>query len=207
MTPLDDARYMDLALALARAQQGRTAPNPAVGCVLAKHGRIIAAGATCDGGRPHAERVALDSAGPEAQGATAYVTLEPCAHHGQTPPCADGLISARIKRVVVACQDRFPQVSGRGLARLQEAGITAEVGLRSQDAEALYAGFFSRVETGRPEIRVDARERGYDACLKAMETKAARHEILAHGAAGCNRVRVAPDHPLAKTDWTKTFFA
>ena len=201
MTAIDDARYMDLALALAQARQGRTAPNPAVGCVLVKQGRIIATGATQDGGRPHAERVALDAAGDQAAGATAYVTLEPCAHHGQTPPCADGLVQAGITRVVVACEDAYHEVAGRGLAILTAAGIGAETGLRETDASSLYAGFFQRLATGLPQIAVDQRARLYDAELTAKTPDDARTQILSFGAAGMNRVRVAPDHPLAGSNW------
>jgi diaminohydroxyphosphoribosylaminopyrimidine deaminase / 5-amino-6-(5-phosphoribosylamino)uracil reductase len=205
MSATDDARYMDLALALARAQQGRTAPNPAVGCVLVKDGRILSTGSTQDGGRPHAERVALDAAGSAARGATAYVTLEPCAHHGQTPPCADALITAGIERVVVACRDRFPAVAGRGIAMLEESGIRVETGVRANDALMLYDGFFMRVECGRPLIRADGRRRGFDAELTATTLETAKAEILAHGAAGRNRVRIAPGHPLAGQDWTAVF--
>ena len=201
MSARDDALYMDLALALARAQQGHTAPNPAVGCVLVKHGVILATGATQEGGRPHAERVALDAAGAAAHGATAYVTLEPCAHHGQTPPCADGLVEAGIARVVIACLDPFPQVDGRGLARLEAAGVAVECGLREADARAHHAGFFTRLATDRPLVFVDARKRGYDATLSATTLDAARLELDALGSAGKNRVRIAPDHPLAQIDW------
>ncbi|WP_291841612.1 bifunctional diaminohydroxyphosphoribosylaminopyrimidine deaminase/5-amino-6-(5-phosphoribosylamino)uracil reductase RibD [Maricaulis sp.] len=201
MSSLDDARHIDLALALARSQQGKTAPNPAVGCVLVKDGNIVATGATQDGGRPHAERVALETAGTAARGATVYVTLEPCAHHGQTPPCADALVAAGVKRVVIACRDRFDQVAGRGISRLEDAGIQVQVGLRSEDAHILYAGFFSRIETGRPEVRVDARPRGYDATLAATTPHEAEAEIRAHGEAGRNRVRIAADNPLAAHDF------
>ncbi|WP_297732590.1 bifunctional diaminohydroxyphosphoribosylaminopyrimidine deaminase/5-amino-6-(5-phosphoribosylamino)uracil reductase RibD [uncultured Maricaulis sp.] len=201
MSPVDDRRYMDLALALAQAQQGRTAPNPAVGCVLVKAGRILATGSTRNGGRPHAERVALDKAGDAARGATAYVTLEPCAHHGQTPPCAQGLIDAGITRVVIACGDDFPEVSGKGVAMLKAAAIATEVGLREADARALYVGFFQRLETGLPQVRVDDRVQGYDAVLEALTPEAAEKEVRAHGRAGLNRIRIAPDHPLAERDW------
>ncbi len=201
MSAVDDQRYMDLALALARGQQGRTAPNPAVGCVLVKGGHIIATGSTRDGGRPHAERVALDSAGDTASGATAYVTLEPCAHHGQTPPCAQGLIDAGIARVVIGCEDAFPHVSGKGVAMLQAAAIATEVGLRGPDARALYDGFFQRLETGLPQVRVDDRVHGYDAVLEARTVETADEEVRAHGRAGMNRIRIAPDHPLAGRDW------
>ncbi|MDF1768136.1 bifunctional diaminohydroxyphosphoribosylaminopyrimidine deaminase/5-amino-6-(5-phosphoribosylamino)uracil reductase RibD [Maricaulis sp.] len=201
MSTVDDRRYMDLALALARAQQGRTAPNPAVGCVLVKTGRILATGSTRDGGRPHAERVALDRAGDAAKGATAYVTLEPCAHHGQTPPCAQGLIDAGITRVVIACRDEFPHVAGKGVAMLQAAAIATEIGPGRADAHALYAGFFQRLETGLPQVRVDDRAHGYDAELRAETIEAAEEELKAHGRAGVNRICIAPDHPLAGRNW------
>lgn len=201
MTAIDDARYMDLALALAQAQQGRTAPNPAVGCVLVRQGRIIATGATQDGGRPHAERVALDAAGDQAAGATAYVTLEPCAHHGQTPPCAEGLVQAGVARVVIACQDEFHEVAGRGVAILSDAGIVIETGLRKAAATALYRGFFQRLSSGLPQVAVDLRAGLYDAELTATTPEAAKAQIHAFSAAGMNRVRVAPDHPLAGFDW------
>lgn len=193
-----DRRYMDLALALARAQLGRTAPNPAVGCVLVRDGKILATGATADGGRPHAERVALDLAGPAASGATAYVTLEPCAHHGQTPPCALGLIEAGVARVVIACLDPFAQVDGRGMAMLQAAGVSVELGLRQADAETLNAGFFHRIRTGRPLIHADARTRGYEATLTPRPLDAVAAALDALGQAGIGRVRVDPDTGFAK---------
>jgi len=201
MTAIDDARYMDLALALAQAQQGRTAPNPAVGCVLVKQGRIIATGATQDGGRPHAERVALDAAGDRAAGATAYVTLEPCAHHGRTPPCAEGLVQAGVTRVVIACQDEYHEVAGRGVAILSEAGLVIETGLRKTTAAALYSGFFQRLSSGLPQISIDQRAGLYDAELTATTPEAAEAQIHAFSTAGMNRVRIAPDHPLANHDW------
>ncbi|WP_323761811.1 bifunctional diaminohydroxyphosphoribosylaminopyrimidine deaminase/5-amino-6-(5-phosphoribosylamino)uracil reductase RibD [Maricaulis sp.] len=202
MTAIDDARYMDLALALAQAQQGRTAPNPAVGCVLVRDRRIIAVGATANGGRPHAERVALDAAGDQAAGATAYVTLEPCAHHGQTPPCAEALVQAGVARVVVACRDAFHKVAGRGLVILKAAGITVETGQRQADAAKLYDGFFHRLSTGWPKIEVDQRARLYDAELTADTSEAALTQIRAFAADGINRLRIAPGHPLADRDWS-----
>src|SRR5262245_6862646 len=120
----DDARWMRLALTLAERALGTTAPNPAVGCVIVRDGRVIARGVTAPGGRPHAEAVALASAGAGARGATVYVTLEPCAHHGQTPPCADMLVAAGVARVVIAAADTDPRVAGRGAARLDGAGIS-----------------------------------------------------------------------------------
>ncbi len=196
MTAIDDARYMDLALALAQAQQGRTAPNPAVGCVLVKDGRVIATGSTREGGRPHAERVALDAATGQAAGATAYVTLEPCAHHGQTPPCADALVQAGVVRVVIACRDAFHAVDGQGMRTLAAAGITVDFGRREVDAASLYAGFFLRLATGLPKLEIDLRPGLFDADLTATTPTQARSQIEAFGAAGINRVRVAPGHPL-----------
>ncbi|PYE85921.1 diaminohydroxyphosphoribosylaminopyrimidine deaminase/5-amino-6-(5-phosphoribosylamino)uracil reductase [Pseudoroseicyclus aestuarii] len=143
---------MALALALGRRGAGRVWPNPNVGCVIVKAGRILARARTADGGRPHAEAQALALAGEAARGATAYVTLEPCAHHGRTPPCADALIAAGIARVVVAAGDSDPRVAGRGLERLRAAGIAVETGLMEAQARADLAGFLSRVERGRPRV-------------------------------------------------------
>ena len=145
-----DARFMALALSLGRRGLGRVWPNPAVGCVIVRDGRIVGRGRTADGGRPHAEVVALAQAGAAAQGATAYVTLEPCAHHGQTGPCAEALVTAGIARVVVATGDPNPLVAGKGLAMLRAAGVTVETGLGEAQARADHAGFL-RVQTdGRP---------------------------------------------------------
>lgn len=148
----DDTRYLKLALALGRRGLGQCWPNPAVGCVLVKDGRVVGRGQTQPGGRPHAERVALDQAGAAANGATAYVSLEPCAHHGQTPPCAEGLISAGVTRVVAALEDPDPRVSGGGFAMLRDAGITVCTGLLKNEAEMDLAGFLTRVIKGRPYI-------------------------------------------------------
>ena len=139
--------YMRRALALGAQQSGRTAENPAVGCVLVKDGEIIGEGATQDGGRPHAETVALQVAGRQAQGATAYVTLEPCSHYGQTAPCANALIEAGIASCFVAVVDPDPRVHWRGAALLQEAGIDVRVGLCEIEAKAAHAAFFARVRT------------------------------------------------------------
>lgn len=137
---------MRRALALGAAQSGRTAENPAVGCVLVKDGFIIGEGATQDGGRPHAETVALQIAGQQAHGATAYVTLEPCSHYGQTAPCANALIEAGIARCFIACIDPDPRVHWRGAALLQEAGVDVRVGLCEAEAMAAHADFFARVK-------------------------------------------------------------
>ena len=147
-----DLAHMRAALALARRHLGQVWPNPAVGCVVVNDGRIVGRGSTQPGGRPHAEPEALRRAGAAAKGATAYVTLEPCSHYGKTPPCADALIAAGVVRVVAAIEDPDPRVSGRGLARLREAGLAVEVGLCADEAGDLNAGFFSRVTCGRPLV-------------------------------------------------------
>lgn len=147
-----DRRFMDMALALAERGLGNVWPNPAVGCVLVKAGRVVGRGWTQPGGRPHAEIEAIARAGPEARASTAYVTLEPCAHHGRTPPCADALVAAGITRAVVAAIDPDPRVDGRGLARLQAAGIAVEVGCREAQARRLNDGFFRRQRERRPSV-------------------------------------------------------
>ena len=137
--------YMRRALALGAAQSGRTAENPAVGCVLVKDREVIGEGATQDGGRPHAETVALQVAGRQAHGATAYVTLEPCSHYGQTAPCANALIEAGIARCFIACIDPDPRVHWRGAALLQEAGIDVRVGLCETEAEQAHRNFIASI--------------------------------------------------------------
>lgn len=144
---------MAAALALASRGLGAVFPNPAVGCILARpDGRIVGRGWTQASGRPHAETEALRRAGTLAKGATAYVTLEPCAHHGETPPCADALIAAGISRAVVAVVDPDPRVSGEGIARMRDAGIEVTVGVGGAEAKELNAGFFMRVERNRPLV-------------------------------------------------------
>ncbi|OCX66814.1 riboflavin biosynthesis protein RibD [Thioclava sp. SK-1] len=141
---------MALALSLGRRGLGNTWPNPAVGCVIVRDGRIVGRGWTQPGGRPHAERRALTQAGTQARGATAYVTLEPCAHFGHTPPCAQGLIDAGVIRVVSAMVDPDPRVAGKGHAMLRAAGIDVTIGTLEAQARADQAGFLSRIEHGRP---------------------------------------------------------
>lgn len=147
-----DARWMSLALSLGKRGMGHVWPNPAVGCVLVRRGRVVGRGWTQDGGRPHAEIVALDQAGALAQGATAYVTLEPCAHTGQTGPCCEALIAAGVARVVVAVEDPDPRVAGRGLARMRAAGIDVVTGVLADAARADHLGFLNRVTRGRPMV-------------------------------------------------------
>ncbi|MDH3595833.1 MAG: bifunctional diaminohydroxyphosphoribosylaminopyrimidine deaminase/5-amino-6-(5-phosphoribosylamino)uracil reductase RibD [Rhodospirillales bacterium] len=143
---------MQAALALARRGRGRVAPNPAVGCVLVRDGRVLGRGWTQPGGRPHAETEALDRAGPAARGATAYVTLEPCAHHGRTPPCAEALIAAGITRCVVALEDPDPRVAGGGLDKLRAAEIAVDLGLLAESAAEVNAGYLMRLAAGRPLV-------------------------------------------------------
>ncbi len=148
----DDHRFMQLALAVGRRGQGRTWPNPSVGAVVVKDGVILGRGWTQPGGRPHAEPVALQRAGAAAKGATLYVTLEPCSHHGKSPPCADAIIAAGIARVVSAIEDPNPEVAGQGYARLREAGIEVDVGLCRNEAARAHAGHFLRVREQRPHV-------------------------------------------------------
>ena len=148
----DDARFMAAALALGRRNLGLTAPNPSVGALIVKDGRVVGAGATAPGGRPHAETAALAEAGPLARGATVYVTLEPCAHHGKTPPCAEALVAAGVGRVVCALADPDPRVAGQGLALLRAAGIAVEVGVGAEAARRDHLGHFLRVTEGRPMV-------------------------------------------------------
>lgn len=143
---------MQAALDLARRGLGGVWPNPAVGCVIVKDGRTVGRGWTQPGGRPHAETEALSRAGAAAAGATAYVTLEPCAHHGKTPPCAEALVAAGVARVVAAIEDPDPRVSGQGLARLRAAGIVVAQGPCAGEAAEINAGFFMRLRAGRPLI-------------------------------------------------------
>ena len=149
---MDDEQHMRAALALARRGLGATWPNPAVGCVLVRDGRVVGRGTTAPGGRPHAEAVALAMAGEAARGATAYVTLEPCSHHGHTPPCADALIAAGVSRVVVAGGDPDPRVDGAGIARLRAADVQVQTGVLAGAADSQQAGFLLRVREGRPMV-------------------------------------------------------
>lgn len=148
----EDERLMRLALDLGRRGLGRAWPNPAVGAVIVKDGVILGRGWTQPGGRPHAEAEALRRAGKAARGATLYVTLEPCAHHGKTPPCAEALVKAGIARVVSALEDPNPQVAGRGHATLRAHGIAVEVGLLADAARHMHVGHVLRVTERRPHV-------------------------------------------------------
>lgn len=152
MTRETDEHHMSHALRLAARGNGSCWPNPAVGAVLVKEGRVIGRGTTQPGGRPHAERMALAQAGDQARGATAYVTLEPCAHHGRTSPCAEALVAAGVARVVGAITDPDPRVAGRGYAILREAGIAVSEGVLAAEALEVTAGFLKRVSRGLPFV-------------------------------------------------------
>jgi len=145
-----------MANALALAERGlfTTTPNPRVGCVVVRGGAVVGTGWHERAGEPHAEVITLREAGARAAGSTVYVTLEPCSHHGRTPPCADALIAAKVGRVVAACEDPNPLVAGQGLARLRTAGIDVSVGLMSEAAHELNIGFVSRMMRGRPWVRM-----------------------------------------------------
>jgi diaminohydroxyphosphoribosylaminopyrimidine deaminase / 5-amino-6-(5-phosphoribosylamino)uracil reductase len=148
----DDQRYMALALSLGRRGLGRASPNPAVGAVIVKDGEIVGRGWTQPGGRPHGEVEALRRAGAAARGATLYVTLEPCSHHGKSPPCAEAIVAAGVTRVVSALEDPNPEVAGEGHARLGNAGIAVEIGLGAAMAKRDHAGHIRLMRDGRPHV-------------------------------------------------------
>ncbi|MEZ5813692.1 MAG: bifunctional diaminohydroxyphosphoribosylaminopyrimidine deaminase/5-amino-6-(5-phosphoribosylamino)uracil reductase RibD [Alphaproteobacteria bacterium] len=152
MTSDPDIYYMRMALNLARRGLGHVAPNPSVGCVIVKNGVVVGRGRTAHGGRPHAEAVALEHAGMAAKGATAYVTLEPCAVAGRAGPCAAALVNAGIKRAVIACNDLNPAVYKKGLEVLEEAGVEVRFGVLEEEAKAVHLGFFLRITENRPFV-------------------------------------------------------
>ena len=174
---------MARALSLGARGLGQVWPNPAVGCILVNKGRVVGRGWTQPGGRPHAEAMALAMAGAAARGATAYVTLEPCAHHGKTPPCADALAAAGVARVVTAHEDPDPRTAGQGHARLAAAGIPFETNVMSEAAARAHAGFFSRVREGRPLLTLklasslDGRIATASGESKWITGPAARHSV------------------------------
>ncbi|HKS13408.1 MAG TPA: bifunctional diaminohydroxyphosphoribosylaminopyrimidine deaminase/5-amino-6-(5-phosphoribosylamino)uracil reductase RibD [Pseudomonas sp.] len=152
-TAILDAHYMARAVELARKGLYTTHPNPRVGCVIVRDGEVVGEGWHVRAGEPHAEVHALREAGERARGACAYVTLEPCSHHGRTPPCAEALVKAGVARVVAGMRDPNPQVAGQGLRRLAEAGIEVESGVLEAEARALNPGFLKRMEQGLPYVR------------------------------------------------------
>lgn len=149
-----DTAFMQLALDLAKQGEFTTTPNPSVGCVLVKDGEVVGKGFHAKAGEPHAEVMALREAGENARGATAYVTLEPCSHFGRTPPCAKGLVEAGVSKVIAAMCDPNPQVAGKGLQILSDAGIESAVGLLEENAEQLNKGFLKRMRTGKPFVQL-----------------------------------------------------
>jgi diaminohydroxyphosphoribosylaminopyrimidine deaminase/5-amino-6-(5-phosphoribosylamino)uracil reductase len=177
-----DREWMARALGLAAEGLGLTSPNPAVGAVLVRDGAVVGEGFHRVAGGPHAEAVALAAAGDGARGATCYVTLEPCAHHGRTPPCADALIRAGVARVVAACRDPDPRTDGKGLARLEAAGIAVTVGVAEAEARALNRAFITRVTTGRPHVTLksamtlDGKIAAWDGASRWITGEAARLE-------------------------------
>ncbi|MBK9082675.1 MAG: bifunctional diaminohydroxyphosphoribosylaminopyrimidine deaminase/5-amino-6-(5-phosphoribosylamino)uracil reductase RibD [Rhizobiales bacterium] len=181
-----DRRFMRAALAFGARNLGRTAPNPAVGALVVREGVIVGRGATRPGGRPHAETIALADAGEAARGATLYVTLEPCSHHGLTPPCADAIVAAGIARVVSAIEDPDPRVSGRGHARLAAAGVATVVGVCADEARRANLGHILRTREGRPMLTLKLAETadGYAA--------AGEHDprLMITGLAANNRVQM-----------------
>jgi len=186
-----DIRYMSRALQLAERGLYTTAPNPRVGCVLVKGDQIVGEGWHAIAGGPHAEIVALEQAGEAAYGATAYVTLEPCCHHGKTPPCSDALIAAGVVRVVAAMEDPNPMVAGEGLRQLQQAGVETASGLLTAQAEALNPGFVQRMRSGRPFVRsklamsVDGRTAMASGESKWITGEAARRDVQHLRARSC----------------------
>lgn len=185
MTAFSAIDHAHMAHALRLAERGlfTARPNPMVGCVIAQGDVVVGEGFHARRGEPHAEVHALREAGSRAEGATAYVTLEPCAHHGSTPPCIDALIAAKVARVVAAMRDPFPEVDGRGLQALAAAGIQVDSGLMEAPARALNRGFLSRIERGRPWLRIklamslDGRTALRDGESKWISSEAARRDV------------------------------
>ncbi len=190
------------AISIARRALGNAWPNPPVGCVIVRDGVAVGRGWTAPGGRPHAETEALARAGAKARGATAYVTLEPCAHVGRTPPCTDALIEAGISRVVVACRDPDPRVDGRGMDKLVAAGVAVETGLCADEAEEGLNGFLTRVRHGRPAVTLklattldgriatrsgESRWITGEAARRAAHMLRARHDAILVGAGTARR--------------------
>ncbi len=183
-----DTHYMQRAIALAKAQMGRTWPNPSVGCVLVRDGDVVGEGATGDGGRPHAEEIALDHAGANAKGATAYVTLEPCGERSTgTPSCGQKLAEAGVERVIYACSDPSPYASHKGPHRLTDAGVALEHGLCADEAQILIEGFVHWLKTGEPLLS-DDNSVPYDAEFVRDETLTLQADLAAWGQRGYRRL-------------------
>ena len=197
----EDVNFMRRALALADAQLGQTAPNPAVGCVLARDGVVLGEGATGDGGRPHAEEIALEVAGGRARGALAYVTLEPCAQRSSgAPSCSERLCAADLAGVVIAVGDPHPKAGGAGAARLRAAGLDVREGLLADHARALNAGFFSVVERGVPLLELSDDVARYDYAFSGPPPSGLGDVLRALAAEGVTRACAPLDGPLAR-EW------
>nr|WP_101781133.1 bifunctional diaminohydroxyphosphoribosylaminopyrimidine deaminase/5-amino-6-(5-phosphoribosylamino)uracil reductase RibD [Paenibacillus antibioticophila] len=209
MIGLNDEYYMELAIQMAERTQGQTGVNPVVGAVVVKDGAVIGMGAHLQRGTPHAEVHALNMAGSAAVGSTVYVTLEPCSHHGLTPPCAERLVHEQVARVVVACEDPNPQVAGRGIKLLEEAGITVEVGVLKERAIKLNRFFNKFITTGMPYVTVktactldgkiasrsgDSKWISNEAARALVHTMRHRHQAIMVGAG-----TVAADDPQLTT--------
>ena len=196
-TAVDDERHMARAIELAMRQLGRTAPNPPVGCVLVRDGAVIAEAATGDGGKPHAEELALEMAGEAAKGAVAYVTLEPChSRSSGASGCSDRLISAGVKRVVVAVEDHHPTATD-GLTKLKSAGVETKIGCLESEAKNLVSGFFKVLDAGRPLVGISATIDTYDAEFYLAPGEGFEDALKRMGEEGKTRIRVMPGSPLA----------
>jgi len=192
-----DEHYMARALDLARARLGRTAPNPAVGCVIVRDGSIVGQGATGQGGRPHAEEIALEQAGDRVEGATVYVSLEPCnVRSSGLISCSQRLAQSGVVRVAVACEDPNPPAA-HGVSRLGAAGVEVMLGILRAEAEALNCGFFKRVKTGRPWLAADCDPSSHDAEFSLIGEETFEEALDRLGRAGLTRVFVLPSNPLA----------
>ncbi|MGC6377063.1 bifunctional diaminohydroxyphosphoribosylaminopyrimidine deaminase/5-amino-6-(5-phosphoribosylamino)uracil reductase RibD [Bisgaard Taxon 45] len=206
-----DVVYMQMALELAEKGQFTTTPNPSVGCVLVKDGKIVGRGFHFKAGEPHAEVMALREAGEAARGATAYVTLEPCSHFGRTPPCAKGLIEAGVVKVISAMCDPNPQVAGNGLKMLADMGIESAVGLLEEKAEWLNRGFLKRMRTGKPYVQLkmamslDGRTAMASGESKWITGELARADVQAERAKASailsTSATVLADDPLLNVRW------
>jgi len=193
----DDRRHMTRALTLARAQLGRTSPNPSVGCVIVADGAVVGEGATGTSGRPHAEEIALGAAGVRAAGATAYVTLEPCNQRsGGSASCSQLLAAAGVARIVIGCPDPHP-LGAQGADRLAAMGVTVEIGLMQAEAERLNAGFFKHVATGRPLLAIDGDASSYDGGFDLLRNESFEAALDRFGAKGWTRIFVLPGTALA----------
>jgi len=210
---MSDQVFMQQALDLAKRGRFTTSPNPNVGCVIVQDGEVVGQGWHKKAGEGHAEVNALHEAGDKARGATAYVTLEPCSHHGRTPPCCDALIAAGISRVIVAMQDPNPQVAGRGLHRLRQAGIDVEFGLLAAEAEVLNRGFLKRMRTGFPWVQLkmaaslDGRTAMANGESKWITSSAARQDVQAFRAQASailtTSKTVLADNPSMNVRWSE----